>query len=66
LLNDGAVVLQYHLPSPEHLQKARTMYERAIQRADLLLADARTPEAARKVATEAKANAQQNLQALGK
>ncbi|MBL8752421.1 MAG: tetratricopeptide repeat protein [Planctomycetes bacterium] len=66
LLNDGAVVLQYHLPTPEHLAKARTMYERAIQRADLLLADARTTEATRKTAAEAKANAQKNLQELGR
>lgn len=66
LLNDAAVVLQYHLTTPENLQKARTMYERAVQLADKQLADSRTPEPARQLAKEAKANANANLDKLGR
>jgi tetratricopeptide (TPR) repeat protein len=64
LWNDAAVVLQYHVPTPANLAKARTMYERALQFADKALADARVTGAERERATKAKADATANLAAL--
>lgn len=64
LLNDTAVILQYHLPSPENLRKARQMYERALQLADQQLADAQTPAARRELITKAQADARLNLAAM--
>lgn len=64
LWNDAAVILQYHLPSPDHLAKARTMYERAVHYADKVLGDARVTGADRERATTAKADATANLAAL--
>jgi len=64
LLNDTAVVLQYHLPSPEHLRRARGMYERAIQLADKVLGDTQVNDTLRERANKAKADAQLNLAAL--
>ena len=66
LQNDAAVILQYHRTSPENLQKARGMYERAVQLADKALADARTTAELRGRATQAKADALANLAALPK
>ena len=66
LLNDTAVVLQYHLPTPEHLQKARVMYERAIQLADKILADTQTQPAIRERTAKARTDAMANLAALPK
>lgn len=65
LLNDTAVILQYHLVTPENTSKARGMYERAIQLADKQLLDARIVGAARQRAAKAKEDAQANLKALG-
>ena len=64
LLNDTAVILQYHLPSAENLRKARQMLERAVQLADQQLADAQTPAARRELITKAKADARANLAAM--
>ncbi len=66
LLNDAAVILQYHRTSPENLGKARGMYERAVQLADKALADSRTTGELRARATQAKADALANLAALPK
>jgi tetratricopeptide (TPR) repeat protein len=43
ILNDGALILQYHLPTPTNLQKARTMYEEAIALAQKQLAEGGMP-----------------------
>lgn len=64
LLNDTAVVLQYHLAGPEHLQKARALYGRAIALADRLLADSQLPAPLRERTTKAKADALANLAAM--
>lgn len=64
LWNDTGVVLQYHLASPANLTRARLMYERAIELADKVLADARSSQAARDQAGEAKKNATANLAEL--
>lgn len=65
LLNDTAVVLQYHLPTPEHLAEARSLYQRAIRRADEVLADRAADTAARESAQQARADATKNLAVLG-
>lgn len=64
LWNDGAVILQYHLPTPENLAKARTMYDKAIQLADKQLADDRLDATLRERAQKARADARANLAAL--
>ena len=64
LLNDAAVILQYHMPSPENLKKARGMYERAVQLAGKLLADASITGAVRERIAQAKADATSNLAEL--
>jgi tetratricopeptide (TPR) repeat protein len=64
LLNDAAVVMQYHLASPERLAKARAMYEKAIQLADKQLGDDRIVGAVRERAAKAKRDARANLDAL--
>jgi tetratricopeptide (TPR) repeat protein len=61
LMNDTAVILHHHLPTPENLAKARLMYERALQAADKVLADGNAPEAARERARKARADAAANL-----
>lgn len=66
LLNDTAVILQYHVPNPENLEKARVMYERAVQLADRLLKDSQMPTLLRERTTKARADALANLAALGK
>lgn len=66
LWNDAAVVLQYHLPTPENLAKAREMYTTALRLADAVLADAASSAEARQAAATARENARQNLDALPK
>lgn len=66
LLNDTAVILQYHLKSPENLQKARGMYQRVVTLADKQLGDARVTGAARERAAQARADARNNLAAMDK
>ena len=65
LLNDTGVILQYHLPSDENKQKAKALYERAIQRADQQLADGKITGALKERAAQARRDAISNLQALG-
>jgi len=64
LLNDAAVILQYHMTSDENLKKARGMYERAVQLAGKMLADANITGVVRERAEKAKADATLNLAAL--
>lgn len=64
LLNDTAVILQYHLPSADHLRKAKDLYERAIQIADKLLTDTQTAPAIRERTAKARADAMANLAAM--
>lgn len=64
LLNDTAVILHYHLKTPDDLAKARGMYERAVKLADQQLADQRIVGTARERAAQAKRDATANLRAL--
>lgn len=64
LLNDTGVVLHYHLPSPDNKQKARALYERALQLADKRLGASNLASDARAELLKVKSNAQQNLAAL--
>lgn len=66
LWNDAGVILQYHLASEENLQRARTMYDKALELADKVLADPDSSERARTFAAEAKQNAKLNLAELAK
>lgn len=66
LLNDAAVILQYHLPSPANAQKARGMYERVVQLADQQLTAGRITGPDRERVVKAKADARANLDALDK
>ncbi|MFK7742025.1 MAG: tetratricopeptide repeat protein [Planctomycetota bacterium] len=66
LLNDAAVVLQYHLPTPENLAKARQMYGRVTELAQATLDDAAASAGQKKMATEARDNARENIVALDK
>jgi tetratricopeptide (TPR) repeat protein len=65
LLNDAAVILQYHLPTKENLATARNLYERAIAASEQQLADSSLDETARERARTACADAKSNLQKLG-
>ena len=64
LWNDAAVILQYHLPSPENLLKAREMYGRALDLADKVLGDPRAAPDARERAARAQNDARLNLAKL--
>ncbi|MCA9558659.1 MAG: tetratricopeptide repeat protein, partial [Myxococcales bacterium] len=64
LWNDAAVILQHHLPTPANLQKARGMYEKALELARKVLASPDSSERARQFATQAQADAQANLAEL--
>jgi tetratricopeptide (TPR) repeat protein len=64
LLNDYAVVMQYHLPTPTNLARARDLYQRAVQLADAQLRDANLPPATRERVQQAREHARQNLAAL--
>ena len=66
LWNDAAVVLQYHLASDANLDKARGMYEKALQLAAEVLRDPNASEAQREFAAGAQRNARLNLEALDK
>lgn len=66
LLNDTGVVLHRHLGSPQQLDRARLLYQRAIAAADKVLAARDTSAAARDQANTAKANAEANLRDLAK
>lgn len=61
LMNDLAVVLHYHLPSDENLKRAKELYQLAIGQADRVLAEPSSTDLARKLATQAKSDAQLNL-----
>lgn len=65
LLNDAAVILQYHLVSPENRELARGMYERAIEAADAILRDRTAKAEKKKDARSAKDDARGNLAKLG-
>ncbi|HLU38382.1 MAG TPA: tetratricopeptide repeat protein [Planctomycetota bacterium] len=65
LLNDTAVILHYHLPSPENLARARTMYERAVALAQQQLAGGKLEGADRTRTEQALRDAQANLAKLG-
>ncbi|MBK8978911.1 MAG: hypothetical protein IPM29_23675 [Planctomycetes bacterium] len=60
LLNDAAVIFQYHLATPDNLRKARTYYERAIELAEKQIAagnlDADTLELTRTALRDARNN----------
>lgn len=64
LLNDAAVVLHYHLGTPENKTKARGMYARALRLAEQQLADPRVTGAARDRAQTARRDAAANLAEL--
>ena len=64
LLNDAAVILQYHLQSPENLAKARTWYQKAISEAETVLASAKSSAEQKKLATQARQDARGNLAKL--
>ena len=64
LWNDAAVVLQYHLPSADNLERARRMYGRALELAKAQLADGKASELVRRRAQKAKGDAEANLAAL--
>lgn len=66
LLNDAAVILQYHLPSPENLERARRMYERAISRAREVLDDPESPAERKARARQAWQDAKGNLAKMRK
>ena len=64
LLNDCAVILQYHLDSAENLAEARQMYERAIEQADAVLADAGASTDEKDRAQVARRDARNNLREM--
>lgn len=64
LLNDYGVVLQYHLPNPTNLARARELYERAIRLADTQLRDGSLPATERERVQKAREHARQNLAEL--
>ena len=64
LLNDAAVILQYHLATPENLETARGFYERAIERAEWMLVNESLEPAAEKRTRTALRDARANLRRL--
>lgn len=64
LLNDCAVILQYHMPTPERLVEARSMYERAIALADKELGKTSLPADLRERIATARDDAKKNLAEL--
>lgn len=66
VLNDAAVILQYHLPTPENLQRARSYYRRAITESDKILKDAAASNDDISRARQAKKDATANLGKLPK
>ncbi|MGE3174014.1 MAG: tetratricopeptide repeat protein [Planctomycetota bacterium] len=66
LWNDAAVVLQHHLPTPENLQRARQMYEHALELAQRVLDGDAATAIERKRAEKAAADVKANLAELPK
>ena len=66
LWNDGGVVLQYHLASPENLKKAREMYGKALELSRAVLEDTAATAEQRAFAKQAAENARLNLAELDK
>ncbi|MEO0478653.1 MAG: tetratricopeptide repeat protein [Planctomycetota bacterium] len=64
LLNDCAVILQYHLDSKENLAEARQMYQQAIEQADAVLADAGASTDEKDRAKVARRDARENLREM--
>ena len=64
LLNDGAVILQYHLSTPANLAKARKMYIEAIELAKAQLAEGVSDDEARGRTRQALRDATSNLAKL--
>ncbi len=64
LLNDAAVILQYHLPSDANRSRAREMYERAVQLAKKTLEDEDSTDADKAGARQALQDAMANLRKL--
>lgn len=64
ILNDAAVILQYHLATPENLARAKAMYQRAIERAAAILADPKATPPAKARARQAAQDARGNLKRL--
>lgn len=66
LLNDCAVILQYHLSNPDNLARAREMYERAIGLAEKQLAAGGLSPAKEQLVATALRDAKNNLAAMGR
>ncbi|MBI5850175.1 MAG: hypothetical protein HZB39_03930 [Planctomycetes bacterium] len=66
LLNDCAVILQYHLANPDNLARAREMYERAIELAEKQLATGGLSPAKQQLVATALRDAKNNLAAMGR
>lgn len=64
LLNDCAVILQYHLPNPANREEAKAMYAQALARADELLKKGGLSQAEREIIETAQTDATANLRAL--
>lgn len=64
LLNDAGAVLQHHLPTPENLATARALYEKAIERAAVILEDDSISDDDKQRARTARDNARANLAEL--
>lgn len=64
LWNDAAVILQYHLASPADLERAKGMYEQALELATKTLADTDATELSLQRAKKAQSDARLNLQKL--
>ncbi len=61
ILNDTAVILQYHLTTPENLARAKAMYERAVAVAQKDLSSGQLDAAAKARTEQALKDAQANL-----
>ena len=64
LFNDAAVILQYHLKGEENLEIARGYYERAIERAQAMLAEGSLDDKTRRRTETALRDARGNLRKL--
>lgn len=64
LLNDAAVILQYHLASPDNLAKAKVWYEKAVKQAEKVLGDPKSTPEQKKLAGQAEQDARNNLAKL--
>jgi tetratricopeptide (TPR) repeat protein len=66
LLNDAAVILQYHLATPENQARARAMYEKAIAYAEQALRDGKLARDERQRNETALRDARSNLARLAR